>query len=203
MHGTWRGVRNERHLETALDRDALGTDGLAAAVRSQPPDRSPTLSDEQLKALQQTTIHYYFKEVSPDQRLDRGQDPARAPSSIAAVGMALSRPRRASSGSATARRMAAWTLKTLRFFAESRQGPEPDATGYKGFYYHFLDMESGRRVWNCELSTVDSAFLFAGMLAAATYFDRRRRGRARDPRARPSGSTNAPTGTGPRTAARR
>jgi hypothetical protein len=33
-------------------------------------------------------------------------------------------------------------------------------------------MESGRRVWNCELSTVDSAFLFAGMLAAATYYDR-------------------------------
>ena len=33
-------------------------------------------------------------------------------------------------------------------------------------------METGRRVWNCELSTVDSAFLFAGMLAAATYFDR-------------------------------
>ena len=52
------------------------------------------------------------------------------------------------------------------------QGPEPDATGYKGFYYHFLDMETGRRVWQCELSTIDSAFLFAGMLTAATYFDR-------------------------------
>jgi hypothetical protein len=33
-------------------------------------------------------------------------------------------------------------------------------------------MESGRRVWDCELSTIDSAFLLAGMLAAATYFDR-------------------------------
>ena len=62
-------------------------------------------------------------------------------------------------------------LRTLRFFANSPQGPEPDATGYKGFYYHFLDMESGRRVWNCELSTIDSAFLFAGMLATASYFD--------------------------------
>ena len=37
-----------------------------------------------------------------------------------------------------------------------------DATGYKGFYYHFLDMQTGRRVWECELSTVDSAFLLAG-----------------------------------------
>ena len=34
-------------------------------------------------------------------------------------------------------------------------------------------METGRRVWKCELSTIDSAFLFAGMLTAAAYFDRR------------------------------
>jgi hypothetical protein len=61
-------------------------------------------------------------------------------------------------------------LQKLRFFWNSPQGPEPDAAGYKGFYYHFLDMETGRRVWNCELSTVDSAFLLAGMLTAATYF---------------------------------
>ncbi len=63
------------------------------------------------------------------------------------------------------------TLATLRFFDASPHGPEPDATGYQGFYYHFLDMQSGRRAWNCELSTVDSAILMAGMLAAATYFD--------------------------------
>jgi len=37
-------------------------------------------------------------------------------------------------------------------------------------YYHFLDMVSGRRVWNCELSTIDSAILLAGMLTAAAYF---------------------------------
>src|SRR5262249_9519703 len=41
----------------------------------------------------------------------------------------------------------------------------------KGFYYHFLDMDCGRRVWNCELSTVDSALLLAGMLTAAVYFN--------------------------------
>jgi hypothetical protein len=33
-------------------------------------------------------------------------------------------------------------------------------------------MQTGRRAWECELSTVDSGFLFAGMLAAAAYFDR-------------------------------
>ena len=63
------------------------------------------------------------------------------------------------------------TLTTLRFFWDSPQGPEPDATGYKGFYYHFLDMRTGRRAWQCELSTVDSAFLLAGALTAGVYFD--------------------------------
>ncbi len=63
-------------------------------------------------------------------------------------------------------------LKTLRFFRASTQSTAADATGYKGFYYHFLDMEKGRRVWNCELSTVDSGLLLIGMLAAAAYFTR-------------------------------
>ena len=66
---------------------------------------------------------------------------------------------------------AASCLITLRFFRDSPHGPEPDATGYRGLYYHFLDMKSGRRAWNCELSTIDSAFLFAGMLTCAAYFD--------------------------------
>jgi hypothetical protein len=62
-------------------------------------------------------------------------------------------------------------LDTLRFFWNSPQGPEPDATGYHGFYYHFLDMQTDRRACQCELSTVDSAFLLAGALTVAIYFD--------------------------------
>ena len=52
-----------------------------------------------------------------------------------------------------------------------------DATGYKGFYYHFLDMTTGKRAWNCELSTVDTTFLLAGMLTAASLFHERGGGR--------------------------
>jgi hypothetical protein len=33
-------------------------------------------------------------------------------------------------------------------------------------------MQTGRRAWNCELSTVDTAILFVGMPSAAAYFDR-------------------------------
>ena len=62
------------------------------------------------------------------------------------------------------------TLTLLRFLHSSHQGPEPNATGYRGFYYHFLDMETGRRARQCELSTVDTAILMAGVLTAASYF---------------------------------
>ncbi len=46
------------------------------------------------------------------------------------------------------------TLTTLGRFWESPQCEEPDATGFKGFFYHFLDLQTGRRTWNCELSTI-------------------------------------------------
>ena len=62
-------------------------------------------------------------------------------------------------------------LTTLLFFHQSKQGPEPDATGYRGFYYHFLDIRTGRRAWRCELSTIDTAILLAGALTCAAYFD--------------------------------
>jgi len=44
--------------------------------------------------------------------------------------------------------------------------------GYKGFFYHFLDMNTATRFsTDVELSTIDTALLFAGMLDARQYFD--------------------------------
>ncbi len=95
-----------------------------------------------------------------------------APSSIAAVGLALaSYAVGVDRGLVTRRQGARRCATTLRFFAESAQGPEPDATGYRGFFYHFLDLETGRRAWKCELSTIDTAIVLAGALSAAAYFD--------------------------------
>ncbi|HRU94409.1 MAG TPA: hypothetical protein P5195_04155, partial [Anaerolineae bacterium] len=39
-----------------------------------------------------------------------------------------------------------------------------------GFYYHFLDMETGARAWESEVSTIDTAILMMGVLAAGEYF---------------------------------
>jgi hypothetical protein len=131
-----------------------------------------TWSEEQLEALQWVTINYYLREMNPRNGLVRDKTQPGAPASIAAVGMALATaPVVVERGILPRDFMARWVLTPLRFFWNSPQGPQPDATGYKGFYYHFLDVKTGRRVWNCELSTVDSTFLLAGMLAAAAYFD--------------------------------
>jgi hypothetical protein len=132
-----------------------------------------TLTDDELEALQWVSVDYYLKESNPRNGLVRDKTQAGAPASIAAVGMALATAPIVVERAAIPREvLARRTLIRLRFFWNSPQGTQPDATGYKGFYYHFLDMDTGRRVWNCELSTVDSAFLFAGMLTVATYFDR-------------------------------
>jgi hypothetical protein len=63
-------------------------------------------------------------------------------------------------------------LKILRFFYNSHQGKEANATGYKGFYYHFLKMNTGEREWKCELSTIDTALFIAGALSVAVYFSK-------------------------------
>jgi len=131
------------------------------------------LSDSDLDRLQATTVVYYLHETNPDNGLVRDKSDPRAPSSIAANGMALAAiPIVVEQGILFRDFAAKIARKRLRFLLELPQGPEPDASGYKGFFYHFLDIETGRRVWQSELSTIDSAFLFAGALTVATYFDR-------------------------------
>jgi len=42
------------------------------------------------------------------------------------------------------------------------------ARNASGFYYHFIDMETGSRAWNSEYSSIDTAILVAGALFAAS-----------------------------------
>jgi hypothetical protein len=126
---------------------------------------------EMLDHLRRDTFDYFRHEVNSANGLVRDKTQPRSPSSIAVVGMALSVYTVAVERELLSRAEAIErTLTLLRFFHSSHQGPEPDATGYKGFYYHFLDMETGRRAWECELSTIDTAILIAGVLTAANYF---------------------------------
>src|SRR3954467_8294559 len=133
-------------------------------------DRLPT--DEELVRLQRTTVLYYLHETNPDNGLVRDKTDPDAPCSIAAVGLALATiPVIVERGVVIRKFAAKIARRRLRSLLDLPQGPEPDAAGYKGFFYHFLDIATGRRVWDCELSTLDSAFLFAGVLTCAAYFD--------------------------------
>jgi hypothetical protein len=132
------------------------------------PERQKLLSE-----LQSDAFKYFVNEVNPANGLVADCTKKGWPSSIAAVGMALAAyPVGVEHNFISREEAIVRTLGKLRFFANSEQSKSPTATGYKGFYYHFLDMQTGRRAWQCELSTIDSTFLFAGMLSAAAYFDR-------------------------------
>ena len=140
------------------------------------PSRKPrqhSFSDKKLEVLQRLTFDYFLKETNPENGLVPDSTRQGAPYSITPTGFALAAyPVGVERGFITRNAGVKRTLTTLRFFWNSPQGPEPDATGYKGFYYHFLDMNTGRRTVNCELSTIDSTFLIAGALTAAEYFNR-------------------------------
>ena len=164
-------------------------------------DGLAALSDDALLDRLQRGAFAYFKTYkNAENGLIADTSRAGSPCSIAVVGFALScypwRRKRLD----VAQAGAALTLRTLRFFWNSPQGDQADATGYKGFFYHFLDMRTGRRVWQCELSLIDTTLLLAGMLTAAGYFD----GAAMKARSAtwPTRSTVASTGGGRRTAAR-
>ena len=65
------------------------------------------------------------------------------------------------------------TLRTLRFFEQLPQTEQSSGCGgYRGFYYQFIDMESGLRLGKSVLSTVDTTWLQMGMVVAQGWFDR-------------------------------
>jgi hypothetical protein len=128
--------------------------------------------DDMLESIQRDTFDYFLDQTNPINGLVMDRTEVGSPASIAVVGFALAAyPVGVERGFWQRSEAVKRTLTTLQFFWNSPQGTESDATGYKGFYYHFLDMQNGRRVWNCELSTIDTTFLIAGMLTAAAYFD--------------------------------
>jgi len=132
--------------------------------------RKPT-TEADLDKLQHESFNYFLYETNATTGLVIDKTAPEWPASIAATGLALAAyPVGVERGYVSRAAAGERTLRTLRFFWNSPQGPEPDATGYRGFYYHFLDMQTGRRARQCELSTVDSAFLLAGALTAQSYF---------------------------------
>src|SRR6476620_7828711 len=125
-----------------------------------------------LDAFERAAFDYFRQTVNPANGLVADTTRPHWPCSIAVVGFALSvYPVAVERGWLARDQALGLSLAALRFFRDSDQRGTRESTGYKGFYYHFLDMQSGKRTWRSELSMIDTALLIAGALTAGMYFD--------------------------------
>ncbi len=126
-----------------------------------------------LEDLQHRSFNYFWEQADPQTGLvpDRARmdgsaldENHRNVASIAATGFGLtSLCIAAEHGWITKNQARARTVNTLRFFAGR-------AFEKHGWFYHWLDVKTGERRWNSEVSSIDTALLLAGVLTARQYF---------------------------------
>jgi len=119
---------------------------------------------ELITKIEKDTLQYFIRLSDKNTGLTRDSSRSGSPSSIAATGFALAAF--AIGGSR------GWiphdyaynrVLATLKVLKE-------DAQHQNGFFYHFLDARSAKRVWSSEASSIDTALLLAGALLAGQYY---------------------------------
>lgn len=148
-----------------------GGGGSRPSVSTPPPT---TALDPFFGDLEQRTFRFFWDLTNPANGLVPDRSPTPSFASIAAVGFGLTAyPIGVERGYVSREDAALRVLTTLQFFHDATQGSQPNGvSGYQGFFYHFLDMQTGQRFRQIELSTVDTALLLAGVLFSASYFDR-------------------------------
>ena len=138
---------------------------------------SSHLSDgELLSDIERRTFNFFWERTNHRNGLMVDRGASGSPASITGTGFALTAwPIGAERGWISREQARDITLRTLRFIEQLPQGEQRSGTsGYRGFYYHFLDMETGLRLrdWDAELSTIDTTWLQMGMACAQGWFDR-------------------------------
>ncbi|MBF9171435.1 glucoamylase family protein [Xanthomonas campestris] len=133
------------------------------------PPLPPLFSD-----IERRTFQFFWDTTNELNGLSPDRFPSRPFASIASVGFALTAyPIGIENGWVSRNQAIDRTLTTLKFFRDAPMGPQRTGkAGYKGFYYHFLDMQQGKRYdsW-VELSSVDTALLMMGVLFTQSYYD--------------------------------
>src|SRR5262245_37423357 len=147
-----------------------GTTGGPLLAVARGPRELPAFYEE----IERRTFRSFWETVNHMNGLVRDRWPTPSFSSIAAVGFALpAYAIGAERGWCTRAEARDLTLTTLRFFWTAPQGPErTDTSGHRGFFYHFLDMQTGLRHGGVEVSSVDTTILLMGVLFAGQYYDR-------------------------------
>jgi hypothetical protein len=133
--------------------------------------------DPFLDSLQQRTLHWFLVATPKNTGLTPDRWPTPAPASIGATGFGLTAiPLAAERHLITRHRAAIRILTCLRFLLTIPQGDAATGTcGCRGFFYHFVNTQTGFREWNSELSTVDTGLLLMGTLFCQSYFTGRSR----------------------------
>lgn len=154
---------------------------LAACGQTQPPAFRSQVGvtfamapddEAMLDSIQEKTFLFFMGEHHPEWGIVKDRTASWAPASIASTGFGIpSFAIGAERGWIKRDEAARITLNMMNFFVNSLQGPDTLASGYKGFYYHFLRMDTGLREWRCELSSVDTGLLMMGILFARNYYD--------------------------------
>jgi len=161
----------------------LGLSGMSLATSlaacgggsSTGPATPPVVVDQdaQLNDLHRRTFTYFWETTNALNGLAPDNWPNPDFCSIASVGFALTACCiGVRSGYVSRADAALRTVVTLRTLWNGPQGPGTGGVmGYKGFFYHFLDMDSGLRYGNVELSSIDTSLCLCGVLTAAAFFD--------------------------------
>jgi hypothetical protein len=128
-------------------------------------------NDQLLEEIEKAGFQFFWEQADPatgqvkDRALAAGND-TRTVSSIAATGFGLTAlcigDRRGYQPHAV---ITARVQSTLSFLLNQMQ-PQ----GMNGFFYHFVDMTSGARAFNSEVSSIDTAILLCGVLMCRQYF---------------------------------
>jgi hypothetical protein len=126
-----------------------------------------------IEELARRTFRFFWETTDAGTGLAPDRYPTPSACSVAAIGFALTAYAIGVDRGYVVRSEARQrTLTTLRFLRDLPQGPQATGVaGYKGFYYHFLEMSNGLRAGDCELSTVDTALMLCGALHVQQFFD--------------------------------
>src|SRR5216684_7057769 len=140
--------------------------GGSGSSNSGPP---PPTDDQFLDEIERAIFLYFWEQASSttgqvkDRALAGGND-SRAVSSIAATGFGLTAlciaDQRGYMASAS---VVARVQVTLSFLLNKMPNQN-------GFFYHFVDMNTGQRVNNSEVSSIDTAILLCGVLTCRQHF---------------------------------
>lgn len=125
--------------------------------------------DALLDEIERASFQFFLEQSDPETGLVRDRaradgSPSEGKASIAASGFALS----------------SWAIAAHRGWVDRTQALErvrqmlrflaTKAPRHHGFFYHFMEMNTGARAWQCEVSSIDTGLFLAGAIIAREYF---------------------------------